>query len=285
MPLSRALVALPLLLALGACSLFGSDSPKPSPLQSVSPSIAGRLVWNARIGDVDFPLQVATPSDRFVVADSAGRVVALRAQDGAEVWRGDAGAKLMAGVGSDGRWAAVVTRDLDLVVMDAGREIWRKRLSAPVHTAPLVAGERVFVLGVEDPADVRVEEAAMQRRMHVLLLVGVPVVMAVQRRPPEDGLLRRAHREQRQDELPGPRGLERAVGEVAMVARRDAEHADHVQPEGEQDGRQRDAGPEGGERHQVDDHEGGRLRIDDVVVVLGRCGQGGGSERMPKGTA
>lgn len=148
-PISRALLALPLSLALGACSLFGSDAPKPTPLQAVSPSLAGRVVWSARIGDVDFPLQVAATAERFVVADSGGRVLALRAQDGAEVWRGDVGAKLMAGVGSDGRWAAVVTRDQDLVVLDAGREIWRKRLAAPVHTAPLVAGERVFVQSVD----------------------------------------------------------------------------------------------------------------------------------------
>jgi len=149
MTIRRALAAIPLTLLLGACSLFGSDAPQPSPLQAISPSLGGSVVWSARMGDVDFPLQVAASAERFVVADSGGRVLALRAQDGAEVWRGDAGAKLMAGVGSDGRWAAVVTRDLDLVVLDAGREIWRKRLAAPVHTAPLVAGERVFVLGVD----------------------------------------------------------------------------------------------------------------------------------------
>jgi outer membrane protein assembly factor BamB len=52
-------------------------------------------------------------------------------------------------VGSDGRYAAVVTRDGELVVLDAGKALWRKELGTRVSTAPLVAGERVFVLGVD----------------------------------------------------------------------------------------------------------------------------------------
>jgi outer membrane protein assembly factor BamB len=35
------------------------------------------------------------------------------------------------------------------VVLDAGRELWRKRLPSSVVTPPLVAGERVFVMGVD----------------------------------------------------------------------------------------------------------------------------------------
>ena len=67
----------------------------------------------------------------------------------ASCWRANAGAPLAAGVGSDGRFAAVVTRDNELVVFEAGNELWRKRLTSRVTTAPLVAGERVFVMGVD----------------------------------------------------------------------------------------------------------------------------------------
>jgi outer membrane protein assembly factor BamB len=42
-----------------------------------------------------------------------------------------------------------VTRDNELVTLDAGREIWRERLNSRVTTPPLVAGERVFVVGVD----------------------------------------------------------------------------------------------------------------------------------------
>jgi outer membrane assembly lipoprotein YfgL len=57
--------------------------------------------------------------------------------------------QISAGVGSDGRYAAVVTRSNELVVIDAGRIAWRARLGARVATAPLVAGERVFVMSVD----------------------------------------------------------------------------------------------------------------------------------------
>ena len=50
------------------------------------------------------------------------------------------------GVGSDGRYTAVVTRSNELVTLERGREIWREKLGALGFTAPLVAGERVFVM-------------------------------------------------------------------------------------------------------------------------------------------
>src|SRR5262249_43272329 len=46
-------------------------------------------------------------------------------------------------------FAAVVTRDGELVVFEQGQVKWRKPLAARVTTAPLVAGERVFVVGVD----------------------------------------------------------------------------------------------------------------------------------------
>lgn len=145
----RRLLALGLTAALSACSLFGGDAPKPAALGAVTPTLAGKVVWSQRVGDVGFALAVAAVGERFVLADATGQLRALRALDGSEVWRANAGAKLSAGVGHDGRFSAVVTRDQDLVVFDEAKEIWRKRLKSPVQTAPLVAGERVFVLGVD----------------------------------------------------------------------------------------------------------------------------------------
>lgn len=134
---------------LAGCSLFGSDAPKPPPLPEVSGGMAGRVVWSSKIDRVDLPLSVAAVADQFVVADTAGQLRALRAQDGGEIWRADLNTKLSAGVGSDGRFAAVVTRNQELVVLDAGKPAWRAGLRSPVLAAPLVAGERVFVLGVD----------------------------------------------------------------------------------------------------------------------------------------
>jgi outer membrane assembly lipoprotein YfgL len=141
-----ALGALAVVLLAAGCS---SDKPKPAPLQSLEPRIAGRQVWQARVDSIRFPLAVAALGDRFVAAGSDGTVVALQAETGRELWRASAGAPLTAGVGSDGRFASVVTRDNEVVTFDAGRIVWRQRVPSRVVTPPLVAGERVFVMSVD----------------------------------------------------------------------------------------------------------------------------------------
>jgi outer membrane protein assembly factor BamB len=134
-------------LALGACS---SDKPKPTPLEAITPQIAGQQVWSARVeGGASWIPMPAVRGETFIVAGSDGNVLALAAQDGREQWRANAGARLTAGVGSDGLQAAVVTRDNELVLLDNGAPKWRARLGSLAVTAPLVAGERVFVMGVD----------------------------------------------------------------------------------------------------------------------------------------
>lgn len=144
----RAVAASLLASLLAGCALFnfGPDKPKPTELEPLTPQLAGRVVWNQRVGGVDFPLAVAVSPGVFTVAGTDGNVMALEADTGRELWRANVDARLAAGVGSDGRFAAVVTRDGELVTVEAGRVLWRKRLNLRVSTAPLVAGERVFVL-------------------------------------------------------------------------------------------------------------------------------------------
>ena len=142
----KCLIAFALVTALAACS---SDKPKPTPLEAVTPQIAGRLVWSARIDGAAPGLIVTARDGEFTVAAADGSVVAYQADNGREVWRGIAGARLSAGVGSDGRYAAVVTRDNELVVLERGAPKWRTRLNSRISTPPLVAGERVFVMGVD----------------------------------------------------------------------------------------------------------------------------------------
>lgn len=141
-------------LALGAVLAAGlagcaADKPKPTELEAFKPQIAGRQVWSARLGSVQFPLAVAVREGAFIVAGSDGTVLAIEAQSGRELWRGQVGAQVAAGVGSDGRYAAVVTTDNELVVLNQGAKLWSTRLASRTSTAPLVAGERVFVVGVD----------------------------------------------------------------------------------------------------------------------------------------
>jgi len=133
--------------ALAACS--STTKPKPTPLEEFKPQIAGKVVWTARVDGVKFPLTVAVNAGKFTLAGDDGRVVALAADNGRELWSANVGAKIAAGVGSDGRYAAVVTRDNELVTLDGGKPLWRATLPSRVETAPLVAGERVFVMGVD----------------------------------------------------------------------------------------------------------------------------------------
>jgi outer membrane assembly lipoprotein YfgL len=138
--------------ALGLAVLAGCASnsrPDPTPLEPLSPKVTGRQLWKQSMGKVRFPLAVAVNNGVFTVADDSGTVMALEADTGKELWRAEAGEKLSAGVGSDGRFTSVVTRENELVTLEGGKVRWRKSLPSRVVTAPLVAGERVFVLAVD----------------------------------------------------------------------------------------------------------------------------------------
>lgn len=127
----------------------GTPRPDPTPLEPLEAKVKGRQVWRLDMDTVRFPLAVAVNGSTFTVADDSGEVRALEADTGRELWRASVGAKLSAGVGSDGRYASVVTRDNELVTLDGGKVLWRLTLPSRVVTAPLVAGERVFVLAVD----------------------------------------------------------------------------------------------------------------------------------------
>ena len=165
--------ALGLVLLLAGCS---SDRPKPTPLETYAPKMAVAEVWTARIGNVNFPLAPTVRDGVIFVAAGDGDVLALQADSGAVVWRASAGGKISAGVGSDGRFTSVVTRGNDVVTFDGGREVWRKRVSSAVVTPPLVAGERVFVMGVDRA--VHAFDAVDGRRLWTLQRPGDALTLA-----------------------------------------------------------------------------------------------------------
>ncbi len=133
------------MLLLVACA-GGPDKPKPAELGPNAALINVRMVWSARAGTIDFPLDVRVNGDTVAIASSDGTVSAINAQTGQELWRAQVTGGLEAGVGSDGRYAAVVTRANELVVLERGREVWRDRMGAVTFTSPLVAGARVFAM-------------------------------------------------------------------------------------------------------------------------------------------
>ena len=153
---ATALIAATALLA--GCA---DDVAKPVPLEPLEAKIAGHEVWklnlgsgfstlSALAGNAGFGAQgVTVAGNNFIIGALNGALVSVDAATGKENWRADAGGRLSSGIGSDGRFSAVVTRDGDLVTLDGGKIIWRQHLGSAVVTAPFVAGERVFVLGVD----------------------------------------------------------------------------------------------------------------------------------------
>ncbi len=148
LPVLKVLTAFALLLLLGACA-GGPEKPKPTELGANPALLAVRNVWSLNIGPVDFALSVKANSHQIALANSQGAVLLLDGSTGKDIWRSDVGQSVAAGVGSDGQYVSVVTRNNELVTLQAGQQVWRAQLPTQVFTAPLVAGARVFVLGAD----------------------------------------------------------------------------------------------------------------------------------------
>jgi len=173
----RLALALVVLGLLSACS-SAPEKPMPSELPPNAALLAVRLAWTGRIGALDFPLEIKVNANTVTVAGSDGALAAFDAGTGVERWRTSVGQRIAAGVGSDGRFSAVVTRVNELVTLDGGRVIWRDKLPAPSYTAPLVAGGRVFLLAAD--RSVMAFDAASGRKLWT------------QQRPGESLVLRQA---------------------------------------------------------------------------------------------
>lgn len=134
---------------LPACAFFKGSDPKPKPAE-LTPNTAlfgVRQAWTANIGSTaGLPLQVNVQGNDVTLASADGAVVRMDAARGAVLWRVSLPQGLSAGVGSDGRWSAVVTKDNMLAVLDGSKVAWKHQLFAQTYTAPFVAGDRVFVL-------------------------------------------------------------------------------------------------------------------------------------------
>ncbi|MDM0020373.1 outer membrane protein assembly factor BamB [Variovorax saccharolyticus] len=142
-PALRIGTAAALVAALAACS--GTPRPKPADLPPNVALMGIKQAWTIKIPKVEFPLSTVVNGDQIAVAGADGTVVVIDARAGTELWRASVGAPLAAGVGSDGRTVAVVTANSELVALEAGKVLWKERLTAQAYTPPLVAGRRIFV--------------------------------------------------------------------------------------------------------------------------------------------
>ncbi len=227
--------ALALATLLLACS-SASKRPDPAPLPPDPKLLGMRQAWTVEIGKIGFPLVVQAAGNTVGVASGEGKVSLLDARTGDELWQVEVGTPLNAGVGHDGRQAAVVTTENELVALQEGRVLWRQRLAAPSYTAPLVAGARVFVLGADRSVSAydgqsgrrlwnqtRSGEALVLRQPGVLMPVGDTLVVGLSGRLVGLNPLNGSARWEAPIATPrGTNDVERLVDLVAGVARQDA---------------------------------------------------------------
>jgi outer membrane protein assembly factor BamB len=157
-----------------ACA--GPEKPKPAELPPLAALVGIKTAWASSVGPVDFPLQIQVQDNTVYLAGSGGTVAAIDARTGGDVWRIALGVPLSAGVGTDGQFVAVVSRENVLIVLKGGRELWRKKLDALTVTAPLVAGERVFVVSAD--RSVSAFDAASGNRLWQQQRTGEALVLA-----------------------------------------------------------------------------------------------------------
>ena len=220
-------------IALLAGCFGGVKKPQPTELQPVTPLVSARQSWNSRIGPVNFPLDVSTSGQSAAIASDDGTVALLDTQTGRDIWRVALKAPISAGVGSDGKVFAVVTKANEVVALQNGRELWRQKLNAQVFTAPFVAGERVFVLAGDRSVNAfdgqtgrklwgqqRSNEPLILRQSGVMLAVGNTLVVGLSGRlaglDPSNGNI------QWEAPIATPRGIndiERLVDLVGRVSR------------------------------------------------------------------
>lgn len=145
--LKQVVLSIGAVLVLAACA--SADKSKQLDLGPNVPLVGVRSAWTSSIGSNGFPLEMRPIGNLVFVASSDGGVAAIDARTGGDLWRTSLGTSLSAGVGSDGRYVAVVSRDNELIVLDGAKELWRQKLGAVTLTAPLVAGARVFALSAD----------------------------------------------------------------------------------------------------------------------------------------
>lgn len=163
---------------LAGCSLWGGPAkPKPADLGPNVAVLGVKQAWTAKIGSTaNLPLDVRVVGNAVFLASADGTVASIDSRTGGDIWRTALNVLLSAGVGSDGKWTAVVSTKNDVIVLSDGRELWRKPLQARAYTAPLVAGNRVFVLAAD--RSVSAYDAATGQRLWLQQRPGEPLILS-----------------------------------------------------------------------------------------------------------
>jgi len=125
---------------------LSSSGPKATELKPIQTTAEARVRWKAEIGKAGaYVFTPAVAGSSVYVAAADGSVA--RIDDGAMIWRINAGQPLSAGVGSDGKLVVVGTAKGDVLAFSAadGKPLWQSRVSSEVLAAPAVDDDGVAV--------------------------------------------------------------------------------------------------------------------------------------------
>jgi outer membrane assembly lipoprotein YfgL len=104
-------------------------------------------LWKFKLGDdVSYVQSLQVMQERLSLTTDDGNIAVVNVRNGQAAWRFDLKTALNTGTGFDGEHVAVVTLNNELVLLKAGKVLWRSRLTSQSYTHPLIAGERVFMM-------------------------------------------------------------------------------------------------------------------------------------------
>jgi outer membrane protein assembly factor BamB len=129
---------------------FGSnaakEAAKPAPLVDFNPTAALSEAWKTGVGEMGrHAFSPAADTDAVFTA-AADKVMRLNLQNGAEVWRSDAGVILSTGVGTGQGMVLAGGEEGELLALDSvsGQPRWKTQLSSEVTGQILAVGDVVI---------------------------------------------------------------------------------------------------------------------------------------------
>lgn len=141
---SRWILGLLAAVMLTAC---GSPKPKPAQIPPIKADKPIQALWQFKMGDdISYVQSLQVVQERLALTSDNGKIAVVNVRNGQTEWRFELKTALSTGAGFDGEHVAAVTLNNELVVLKAGKVLWRSRLTSQSYTQPLVAGERVFML-------------------------------------------------------------------------------------------------------------------------------------------
>jgi len=167
-----------LFLVLLAALLTACASSKPQPVQipNIKADKPIQALWKFKLGDdVSYVQSLQVVQELLSLTSDDGNIAVVNVRSGQAVWRFDLKTPLNTGTGFDGEHVAVVTLNNELVLLKAGKVLWRNRLTSQSYTHPLIAGERVFMMMAD--RSVLAFDLSSGQRLWVQQRPGEPLVL------------------------------------------------------------------------------------------------------------